>query len=251
MSRVRVVVLVAIVLGAGAALFWWFGGERDDSFQTLINSLPDTAAGIVSEALDLVGYGQAHRRGRQGDSKPSAVPEPEIVVTEPVDALAEQSDTIPGSPALQLKLESRVAFVSVPKVSATLVSDSRRLVVYFPLDRFDLTAPSRTALEALAESLGAAERLFTLRVDGHCDDTGNEEYNEWLSLRRAEVVRDFLAERGIVAQSTVTTGYGERIPAVPGRDSQSRARNRRAEISIEWVERREAVAPTPLLEPAR
>ena len=154
------------------------------------------------------------------------------------------------SEGVNLRLEPSIGFRSLPRIKSALFSESRRLVVFFPLDRYELTPPAQEALAQLSASLAGAQQLFTLRIDGHCDDTGDAAYNQGLSERRARAVRDFLLARGLTAESTVMRGFGERIPVVAGEDTESRARNRRAEIWVEWVESRKADAPDALLESA-
>lgn len=281
MSRLRLAFLTLILLLGGGAMFWWFGPGQPDPVYALISRLPEPAAEIVSMAVRRTGYALTSlsmtRAGPQkADSSPStdgsgalselaalfglvpstpsgdasryaSVPDPELVPTPGHSA----TDPAAGNGSgLNLKLESRVTFRSLPRIKSALFSESRRLLVYFPLDRFDLTPASRVALTELSESLTEAQLLFALRIDGHCDDTGDQEYNQRLSVRRAEAVRDFLLARGLSADVTVLRGFGERIPAAVGGDDGSRARNRRAEIWVEWVESRSAEGSETLLLPS-
>lgn len=66
-----------------------------------------------------------------------------------------------------------------------------------------------------------------IEVGGHTDSTGSEQYNQELSLRRAESVKNTLVQQGIDPSRIRTVGYGESQPI-----SSSNAANRRVEITI-------------------
>ncbi len=66
-----------------------------------------------------------------------------------------------------------------------------------------------------------------IEVGGHTDSTGSEQYNQELSIRRAEAVKNALMQQGIAPQRIIAIGYGESQPV-----SSSHAMNRRVEIVI-------------------
>ena len=69
---------------------------------------------------------------------------------------------------------------------------------------------------------GAAINILSLQgekveVVGHADRIGGQAYNQRLSLKRAEAVRDYLASKGVLTQRMVTRGVGETAPVTkPG-----------------------------------
>lgn len=69
-------------------------------------------------------------------------------------------------------------------------------------------------------------------VIGHTDRVGSVPYNDALSLRRAQKVRDDLIKLGIPADQIQVAGRGEREPLVPTEDEVPEPRNRRVEISV-------------------
>ncbi len=71
-----------------------------------------------------------------------------------------------------------------------------------------------------------------LMVVGHTDTVGSVQDNDALSLRRAQTVARFLAERGVSAQNIETAGRGERELLVVTKDGVADARNRRVEITV-------------------
>jgi outer membrane protein OmpA-like peptidoglycan-associated protein len=78
-----------------------------------------------------------------------------------------------------------------------------------------------------------------VQLEGHTDSKGTEEYNQKLSERRAEAVKQYLIEEGAVDRAMISaTGYGELRPIAPnttqdGKDNpEGRAENRRVEVLI-------------------
>lgn len=94
-----------------------------------------------------------------------------------------------------------------------------------------LTADANVVLAELQKVLSKwpAPQLM---VVGHTDSVGSVQDNDALSLRRAQTVARFLAERGVSAQNIETAGRGERELLVVTKDGVADARNRRVEITV-------------------
>jgi len=109
----------------------------------------------------------------------------------------------------------------------TLGSES----VKFDFDKATLRPENRELLSRIAGVLLTAYG-FRIQVFGHTDDVGSDEYNQGLSERRAQAVRDYLVEAGVATELITTRGFGKSSPRVRGTDSNARAKNRRVEIGI-------------------
>jgi outer membrane protein OmpA-like peptidoglycan-associated protein len=72
-----------------------------------------------------------------------------------------------------------------------------------------------------------------IRIQGHTDSTGTAAYNEELSLRRAEAVRDVLASRGVSSRQMLVEGVGAAQPVADNSTLEGRAQNRRVELHID------------------
>ena len=72
----------------------------------------------------------------------------------------------------------------------------------------------------------------TIRVEGHTDSIGGEEYNLRLSERRARSVVEFLEGQQIDAVRLAAEGYGMTQPVADNATAQGRSRNRRVELVI-------------------
>jgi OOP family OmpA-OmpF porin len=70
-------------------------------------------------------------------------------------------------------------------------------------------------------------------VVGHTDLAGSQEFDDKLSMRRAQTVASFLIKEGIPARQIETAGRGKREPAVPTADGVPNRMNRRAVITIQ------------------
>ncbi|HUR17797.1 MAG TPA: OmpA family protein [Acidimicrobiales bacterium] len=72
-----------------------------------------------------------------------------------------------------------------------------------------------------------------VEVQGHTDDVGTDQYNQGLSERRANAVRDHLVTvSGIPPERLVVKAYGESRPVAPNDSEENRQRNRRVEVVI-------------------
>jgi peptidoglycan-associated lipoprotein len=103
--------------------------------------------------------------------------------------------------------------------------------IHFGLDRYDLSPEARTSLAAKAEIMRASPNV-TLRISGHADERGSDEYNLALSKRRAVEARRFLMQQGVDSSRVETVGYGEEQPLDTGTTEPAWAMNRRAEFSV-------------------
>ncbi len=103
--------------------------------------------------------------------------------------------------------------------------------IYFELDDADLTPETIGVLEAKVLVM-RRELGMRIRVTGHTDSRGSDEYNVALGMRRAAEAKRFMVERGIAGSRIDIATRGEEEPAVTGEDETAWSRNRRAEFAI-------------------
>jgi peptidoglycan-associated lipoprotein len=103
--------------------------------------------------------------------------------------------------------------------------------IYFGFDQWDLSPAARAILGTKVEILRTAPAI-TLRVEGHADERGSDEYNLALSNRRASEVKRFLVQQGVDANRLEVVGYGEEQPMETGHDERAWSTNRRAEFRV-------------------
>ncbi len=100
--------------------------------------------------------------------------------------------------------------------------------IRFEFNEAKLPADAQTALAAIAECI--KKNGWKLRVEGHADERGTEEYNLQLSNRRAASVKRYLTDLGVSDPALETVGYGENKPAVQGSTEAAWTANRRVEL---------------------
>jgi peptidoglycan-associated lipoprotein len=85
--------------------------------------------------------------------------------------------------------------------------------ILYDFGRFDLRPESMVSLDKLVETLNDNDNV-TIELMSHTDSRDTEEYNQTLSQQRAQVVVDYLIEKGIEPQRLTAVGYGESTPKV-------------------------------------
>jgi len=103
--------------------------------------------------------------------------------------------------------------------------------IYFEYDMDELRDDARASLDAKLVVLNANPQL-RLRIAGHCDERGSDEYNIALGRRRAEAAKRYLLDRGLDAARIETASFGRERPAVTGASEEAYSQNRRDEFEI-------------------
>jgi outer membrane protein OmpA-like peptidoglycan-associated protein len=114
----------------------------------------------------------------------------------------------------------------------------------FEFDKADLRAEDRELLSRVAGILLSSQD-YTVSVNGHTDDVGSDAYNQKLSERRAQAVRDYLVKAGLPPDVLSVTGHGKALPLVPRADDTARGKNRRVELAIANTRIRYGRQPPP------
>lgn len=117
--------------------------------------------------------------------------------------------------------------VPVPVAAA----ESRTYLVFFDWDRADLTSRAR---QIIAEAAQATQRVQTTRIEvsGYTDSSGTAQYNQGLSVRRAQNVSAELVRLGVPRQAITVQGFGETRQLVQTASGVREPQNRRVEIVL-------------------
>lgn len=135
--------------------------------------------------------------------------------------------------AARAKADS-LAAAKANAASAAGMSDVRSIItatVYFDYDASEIREDARAVLEAKVPVL-SANPAVRIRISGHADDRGSDEYNLALGQRRAAALKRWLGQRGIAAERIVLASYGEERPSCTAEDETCWVKNRRAEFDI-------------------
>jgi len=103
----------------------------------------------------------------------------------------------------------------------------------FDHDKSTLKPAGKAALHDLDETIKAkGARVVDINVVGYTDSDGTAEYNQALSVRRAESVRDYMVSEGVDPSIIDVSGEGESNPVASNATKEGRAQNRRVEIHV-------------------
>jgi peptidoglycan-binding protein ArfA len=157
---------------------------------------------------------------------PAAAPAPPV--PEPAPPAAPPAPAPPAEAAPQ-------AAPSEPKAAAACREDLVKLAgastIAFERGSAKVEAAGVEALNRIAAAAKACPGV-RLAVEGHADIEGIAEYNQRLSVRRAEAVAEVLVAAGVGAAQVETAGFGTSRPVVPNTTPQALAKNRRTEIVV-------------------
>jgi peptidoglycan-associated lipoprotein len=118
-----------------------------------------------------------------------------------------------------------------PEAERAALLDDLGNVIHFDYDQAVIKSEDQPILDRKAEIMRANPAL-RLRVSGHADDRGSDEYNIVLGNKRAVAARQYLVARGIDAGRIEVTSFGEERPVDPAENETAWARNRRAEFEV-------------------
>ena len=107
------------------------------------------------------------------------------------------------------------------------------LDVKFDFDKAQVKQESYGDIKALADFMKQYPQTSTV-VEGHTDSVGSDAYNQGLSERRANAVREVLVNQyGVESGRVQAVGYGESRPVADNATAEGRAINRRVEAEVE------------------
>ena len=102
--------------------------------------------------------------------------------------------------------------------------------VLFDFDKATLKVESEPVLQRVVD-LVKTSQTFSLEIQGHTDNVGDDDYNLKLSRARARSVLEWLVAHGVPASRLASQGYGKARPVASNDDDLGRAKNRRVELA--------------------
>lgn len=100
----------------------------------------------------------------------------------------------------------------------------------FAFDQSTLTPQAESTLREMGPQIAQAGS-HPVSIEGHTDSVGTTAYNQTLSEKRAQAVRDWLLAHNFL-KSAATTGFGPQKPVAPNTTPEGRQKNRRVEVVI-------------------
>jgi len=102
---------------------------------------------------------------------------------------------------------------------------------FFDFDKAVLKPEAKAKLDDLVGKTKGINLEVIIAV-GHTDSVGADAYNQKLSVRRADAVKEYLVSKGVEKNRVYTEGKGEKQPVADNKTSEGRAKNRRVEIEV-------------------
>lgn len=133
-------------------------------------------------------------------------------------------DCPPPEPVVQAKAPAPPPPPPEPVVIASISGD-----VAFDLNKATLKPEFYPELDKIVATLNESPET-RFEIVGHADSTGEADYNQGLSERRAEAVADYFSRYGISPDRFTTSGRGEMDPVASNETRDGRAKNRRVDI---------------------
>jgi len=122
--------------------------------------------------------------------------------------------------------EKDIVMAPIAKGSTVTINN-----LFFELNKAVLTPESEPELKRIVSVLNENKSLM-IEISGHTDNTGSDEFNNKLSLDRADAVKTYLLNAGIDSKRIQTRGYGKTKPKESNDTEEGRAANRRVEFVI-------------------
>ncbi len=162
-----------------------------------------------------------------GGKKPPEAPAPEEApAPAPTQPAPQPADDGEAARRAAAEAEARAAAERQRVLTADLTS-----MIFFDYDRSDIRPDDAAKLDRKAAIL-QVNPAARLRISGHADERGSDEYNLALGSRRATAAKRYLENKGIDGARMEVISFGEERPLQQGTDENAYAQNRRDEFQI-------------------
>ena len=160
------------------------------------------------------------------------VAEEVVAMEEPTEiAVIEEQPVVAQETAAEKAAARRAAAAAAESAAqrAAQRATSELTRVFFEFDQYTLTADAKSQLANNASLLKAAPTV-KVKIEGHCDERGSDEYNLALGEKRALATKNYMVSLGVDASRMSIISYGEEMPLNSNNSEDAWAKNRRAEF---------------------
>jgi peptidoglycan-associated lipoprotein len=184
--------------------------------------------------LLVIGLGVAVAAGAcGGNPPPEMAPEPnaDAAAQAEADRLAREAAERQAREDAERAARERADALAAGARTTEEVRNRLAVMIHFDYDRSNIRSDDAGALDEKVAILQANPNL-RIRIHGHCDERGSDEYNLALGNRRAQSAKQYLVSHGIDGGRIDTQSWGEERPLVDGHDESAWSQNRRDEFEI-------------------
>ena len=129
-----------------------------------------------------------------------------------------------------------IASILLLIAAASFAQKQSSFMVNFDFNKYDITAGAAARLDSFVAAISAKATGMSIALYGHCDSVGNNKYNDALSQKRVDAVKNYLNTRGLDASIIKEQGFGKRQPLNNNASDYERSLNRRVELAITMPE---------------
>jgi peptidoglycan-associated lipoprotein len=104
--------------------------------------------------------------------------------------------------------------------------------VTFDFDKFEIRSDMEPKVKTNASLANAAASMYTVKLEGNCDEWGSDEYNYALGLKRAKTTKDAMIAEGVDAARITMVSFGESNPVCTEQTRSCWAQNRRVDFKL-------------------
>ena len=161
--------------------------------------------------------------------KPAPAPEPvkEAPAPPPPPAPAPEPPPAPKVDDAELARKAEAErMAAMQKAAAAALRD-----INFDFDKSDIRDADKSKLQAIADFMRSYGKV-RIRIEGHCDERGTNEYNIALGNRRAAAALAYLKALGVADERMDMVSFGKEKPKMAGHDEESWFVNRRCEFKM-------------------
>jgi len=152
-------------------------------------------------------------------------------VRDSIAAAQAEADRLAREEAERIARQREADSLAALSRNAEGVRSTLAAMIHFDLDKSNIRSDDMGILDQKVAILQANPAL-RIRIAGHCDERGSDEYNLALGNRRAQAAKQYLVSHGIDASRIETQSWGEEKPLVDGHDETAWSQNRRDEFEI-------------------
>jgi len=158
-------------------------------------------------------------------------PAPEEPAPEPAPVAEPAPETVPVDDSADRERIERERMAREAAERSRAVTGDLAAMINFDYDQSSVRQADQGTLDRKAAILRANPKV-KLRISGHADERGSDEYNLALANRRAAAAKRYLENKGIDGSRLEVIAYGEERPLNPGTDESAFAQNRRDEFEV-------------------
>lgn len=181
------------------------------------------ALALALSTFAVLSMGLACQKPAPAPEAPKAAP----VEPPPPPAPAPEPPPVPVVDEAELarKAEAERLAAMQKAATATLID------INFDFDKSDIRDADKSKLQAIADFMRTYEKV-KIRIEGHCDERGTNEYNIALGNHRAASTMAYLKALGVADDRFDLVSFGKEKPKVVGHDEESWFANRRCEFKM-------------------